>query len=244
MLRNKKWLSGILAVFALLVMGGLTSQAMDPDQQAASRASSVGSARASSSAELIMFIAGQPVTTADLAENRRLVETNLDFMRQEVNRDPQHAAFLIGFIELLEQYDPTTIALAGLLTERAVVQHAQLAGYSATAEEVAAMVTKEKALIASNSEATVAARAYIDSIGAETYWHERFPTIAKQEITIHKLWSATTAGIVGLAERERVWEELERSVVTDADIEIVQPETVTSTDVEAALTYLDRYWER
>lgn len=241
--RNKTLTSGVIAILALLLVGGLASQASTPTQQAADRAGSVGSARASSSDQLVMIINQEPVTAADLAEKRRLVETNLDYMRQEIGQGSLNKDFLVAFVELLEQYDPTTIAVAGLMAEQAMVHHAHEQGYAATLDEIATRTANEKEFVASESEAAVAAGAYIDAIGPDIYWQERFPAILRREIAIDKLWDATTAGIDDMSERKQEWTRLERSVVTNADIEITQPDVIHQDTIRAALAYLDRYWE-
>jgi hypothetical protein len=203
----------------------------------------VGKARASADARVIAMVGQEPITVGDFQEKVKVVETNLEYMKGQISEGSPSSPFLQAYIAIIEEAGVYNVALAGLIQEKALYQHALANGYEATEQEITAQVERQQSLIATDVQGIAPAKAYIEAVGEERYWSELYPAKAKRELSIQKMWADVVAGARTNQERTEKWNQLQKEVITNTKVELLDPEAVEGATVEGALAYLNDYWQ-
>ncbi len=210
-----------LLITATLVLGGRGQQPEPAEGQASEDAAGV------------VRIGRQVVTLDDFQERVRAVETNLEYMKGEVDKGSYNSNYMHAFVQLIEQTGVQNVALGSLLQDRALYEHALAKGFAATEQEVAARAEQIRDHIR-NTPDGARVRASIDAIGEDRYWSELYPAIARREIAIQKMWT-------NRENRVAVWADVEKQALDSVSIDVLDADAIAPATVSNALAYLDGY---
>lgn len=190
---------------------------------------------------VIGAVAGQPVSEEEYRWKVHAANINLDYLRGEIAMGTPNADFLQQFVDLIEGYGVDNAALGAIILDDAMYQAARDEGFTARPEDVQARVEQDLAMI-KQMGLPESQSAYFEATGIEPerYWSEIYPEIIEREIVTQQLWSDAVGGVTSQGEAQRIWLDVQRDVVNDADVQWFGSDP--SADVPGALACLEAIW--
>lgn len=231
---------GALVTLSALILSTVATQATDKEQAAVERFKQVGEARASGDLTDVVKIGQQIVTLDDFQEQVRVVETNLEYMKGEINTSSPNSTYLQAFVQLIEQTGVRNVALGSLIQDRALYERALANGFNATDQEITDQLKRDRDLVQNTPEGERVA-AYIKAVGQDRYWSELYPATLRREIAIQKMWNAAVTGIPDQGGREAKWNDVQKQAISSVSIDVLTPDPIVPATVSDALAYLNEY---
>jgi hypothetical protein len=218
----------------VFVLAGVTN-ATEKDRQAAERFEHVAEARMSGDDAVIARIGSADITSREFLAKVAVVESNLDFMRSQLQQGVEGADFMTKRIELIEHAGIETVALAGLLEERALYQRAVNEGHAVSADKIMARVSADRDAIQRGAAPEV--MGYVRAVGEDIYWSTIYPAVMEREMAIQNLWSSVV-GDLDPVQARTAWNDVQRQAVGATTVDFIDPTAMGAATIKGALDYL------
>lgn len=198
--------------------------------------------RRNENTEAVVLVNGRAITAAELAEMEQWVNANVSWMREAEKEvtDASQAALLRRTRELVQQHGARTVALATLIRDRALESAAIERGVWPDEATIAERVARDRALAEQMRDPRV--ETYVATFSPTVYWEQFYPSVAARELAEERLYELVTGDEQDLQARQTRWLSFERELVRAVQIDVVKPEALGATSVDAALAYLEAYW--
>lgn len=206
------------------------------DGAARARFEAVGTARAGGSDTPALRVNEEEISDARVRERIASVNSNLDYMKEEVAKGSPLAARLSELSGLINRFGVETVGVAALVEESALFREAVSKGYEVADGTVAARVKRDRDLAEQGLNPGVLA--YIDVVGKDRYWTDLYPAIIRRTLTIENMRAAVTRGLVDPREQQTRWDQTRSDLVSAAVVTIIDPQLAQTVDVNAAKAYL------
>lgn len=174
----------VSALLVLLIVGAAILAISPESVRTANRRAAVGPG-----VEIYGYVGEQPLTGLHLRSNVRGVESNLAYMRGEIERTEFEAQrqMLEDVVAVIEQHGIVTAAVAGAVLDLTLYQHALDWGLLPSDDEVRARVARDRAQLRLSGEEFPDER-FINEIDEDTFWEQWYPSVIERRLAINRLY--------------------------------------------------------
>jgi hypothetical protein len=229
----------VLLVVAALAVGSAaigTIAFANDDGAALARFEAVGTARVGGTDAPALRVNEEEISDARVRERIASVNSNLDYMKEEIAKGSPFAARLSGLSGLINQFGVQTVGVAALIEESSLYQEAVAKGYRVADGTVAARVKRDRDLAEQGLNPGVLA--YVDVVGKDRYWTELYPEIIRRTLTIENMRTAITRDLVDPREQQARWDQTRNDLISAAVVTILDSDLARTVSADAAKAYL------